>query len=94
MKCDCCGRKKKLFESYVAIKYEDSRINLCAFCNDLAYKIRDDANNNEKELFEKHLEEWENRSKKKSDKFTKWQVEFIKKQESVFNRMKMAQDKE
>ena len=39
MVCDCCGRKKKLFESFAAVKHKQTQMNFCADCNDLAYKV-------------------------------------------------------
>lgn len=83
MICDCCGKKKKRFESYAELRYQDSILNLCVDCNDLAYKVRDDAHDNNKVLFEKHLTEWEKRAKKKSKLFAKWQVDYIEKQKQV-----------
>ena len=44
MVCDCCRRKKKLFESFAAIQTKNGQLNFCVECNDLAYKVRDDAN--------------------------------------------------
>ena len=35
MVCDCCGRKKKLFESFAAVKYKQTQMNFCVDCNDL-----------------------------------------------------------
>lgn len=76
MVCDCCGRKKKLFESFAAVQYEKVQIYFCAACNDLAYKVRDDANDRNKVEYEKHLKEWEMRAKKPSDLFLEWQKDF------------------
>lgn len=33
-------------------------MNFCADCNDLAYKIRDDVNEQNGDSYEKHLKEW------------------------------------
>ena len=49
----------------------------CADCNDLAYKIRDDADDNNKEGYSKHLKEWKERAKKPSHLFCTWQKEFL-----------------
>ncbi len=84
MICDCCGRKKKLFESFAAVQHKQSRINFCVDCNDLAYKVRDDANEHNKEEYEKHLKEWEKRAKKPSGLFLEWQKEFLVPLEKAF----------
>lgn len=78
MVCDCCGRKKKLFESFAAVKTEKGQLNFCVECNDIAYKIRDDANEHDKEKFDQHVKEWEKRAKKPSKLFTEWKKEFMK----------------
>ena len=66
MVCDCCGKKRKLFESFA-----------CAVCNDFAYRVRDDANGHNKEEYEKHIKDWKKRAKKPSDLFLSWQQEFL-----------------
>ena len=55
MVCDCCGRRKKIFESFAAVKHGQTQMNFCVECNDLAYKIRDDANEQNIDSYEKHL---------------------------------------
>lgn len=77
MVCDCCGRKKKLFESFAAVKYKQTQMNFCVDCNDLAYKVRDDVNEQNNDNYEKHLKEWQQRAKKPSDIFLAWQQEFL-----------------
>lgn len=44
MKCDCCGRKKKLLEAFASVDNGDKKLTLCVDCNDLLYKLRDAAN--------------------------------------------------
>lgn len=39
------------------------QMNFCADCNDLAYKIRDDVNEQNGDSYEKHLKEWEKEQK-------------------------------
>lgn len=95
MVCDCCGKKKKLFESFAAIKIDSGNLNLCVECNDLAYKIRDDANEKNKELFDKHLQEWNKRAEKALKRFEEWKKGFVKKQESMFeDKKKLEPDSE
>lgn len=77
MVCDCCGRKKKLFESFAVIMTDEGKINLCVGCNDLAYKIRDDANDGNKEYFIEHLKQLEERGKKARPIFMDWKKKFI-----------------
>lgn len=38
MKCDCCGRKKKLMESFEDVGRGG---NICKECSDLLYRIHD-----------------------------------------------------
>lgn len=84
MVCDCCGRKRKLLESFAAVQYKQTQMNFCADCNDLAYKVRDDANDHNKDEYEKHIKEWEKQAKKPSDLFLAWQKEFIAPLEKTF----------
>ena len=84
MVCDCCGRKKKLFEPFAAVKHKQTQMNFCADCNDLAYKVRDDANEQNRDNYEKHLKEWKKRAKKPSETFLLWQQEFLTQLEKSF----------
>lgn len=77
MICDCCGRKKKLFESFAAVQYKKVQLHFCADCNDLAYKVRDDANDQNKEGYDKHINEWKRCAKKPSNLFLEWQQEYL-----------------
>ena len=77
MVCDCCGKKRKLFESFAAVKYKQAQLNSCVDCNDLAYKVRDDANEQNNDSYEKHLKEWKKRAKEPSELFLAWQQEFL-----------------
>jgi len=94
MVCDCCGRKKKLFESYAAIAIKQGKLNLCVECNDLAYKVRDDANELNKNGFEKHMKEWKRRAKKPSESFIEWQKKFVAPLEAKFQEDKNTAKKE
>lgn len=77
MICDCCGKKKKLFGSFAAVKTKNGQFNLCVDCNDLAYKVRDDANEMNKDAYNLHLEQWKKRAKKPSKSFVEWQEIFL-----------------
>ena len=77
MVCDCCGRRKKIFESFAAVKLGQTQMNFCVDCNDLAYKIRDDANEQNSDSYEKHLKEWKKRAKKPTETFLEWQQVFL-----------------
>lgn len=77
MVCDCCGRKKKLFESFAAVQTKTGLLNFCVDCNDLAYKVRDDANEMNKAAYCLHLELWKKRAKKPSKSFNEWQETFL-----------------
>lgn len=77
MVCDCCGRKKKMFESFAVIQFEKEQMHFCVDCNDLAYKVRDDANDKNKEEYNRHVREWKVCAKKPSKVFLVWQQEFL-----------------
>lgn len=77
MVCDCCGRKKKLFGSFAAVKTKDGQLNFCVDCNDIAYKVRDDANEMNKDAYILHLEQWKQHAKKPSKQFVVWKEAFI-----------------
>lgn len=77
MVCDCCLKKKKLFESFAAVQTDQGIMNLCVDCNDLAYKIRDDANEKRREEYDKHIIELEKRAKKPKDIFVNWKSSFL-----------------
>lgn len=70
-------KKRKLFESFAAVKYKQAQLNFCVDCNDLAYKVRDDANEQNNDSYEKHLKEWKKRAKEPSELFLAWQQEFL-----------------
>lgn len=77
MVCDCCGRKKRAFESFAAVQYKQDQMNFCADCNDLAYKVRDDAHSHNDDEYEKHIKAWEKKAKKPSALFLAWQHDFL-----------------
>ncbi|WP_286152845.1 hypothetical protein [Sporofaciens musculi] len=77
MVCDCCGRKKKLFESFATVQTKTGQLHFCVDCNDLAYKVRDDANEMNKDSYNLHLAQWGKRAKKPSKSFIEWQEAFI-----------------
>lgn len=84
MVCDCCGRKRKLLESFAAVQYKKVQLNFCVDCNNLAYKVKDDVNDHNKDEYEKHIKEWKKRAKKPSDLFLAWQQEFLVSLEKTF----------
>lgn len=61
MKCSCCGRKKKLLESFENIGKGGS---VCVDCSDILYRIHD-------AVTEKNLEEYQSRKKSIEDYFQK-----------------------
>lgn len=80
MKCDCCGRKKKLFESFAEVKDGKTVLHLCVVCNDLFYKLRDAAAEDDRPAFDNAMAEL-NKKMKKGDKALKaWATSFIDKQ--------------
>ena len=77
MVCDCCARKKKLFESFAAVQTKNGQLNFCVECNDLAYKVRDDADAMNKDAYILHLDQWKKRAKKPTERFIAWQKTFL-----------------
>ena len=51
MVCDCCGRRKKFFESFASVKNGEDQMSFCVNCNDIAYKVRDAANENDENQY-------------------------------------------
>ena len=88
MKCDCCGKKKRLFESFAAVQAKSEQLNLCVECNDMAYKVRDDINDQNEEKYKLHLEQWKKRTMSPSKKFVEWQETFLTALEQKLNQSK------
>ena len=77
MNCDCCGKRKGILESFALLQKDKEPINLCVKCNDLAYKVRDAANEGNKDDFERYLNQWKEREKKPTEVFLKWKKKFV-----------------
>lgn len=76
MNCSCCGRRKKLFESFETITHD---INVCVECSTLLYKLRDCKNEKNEKESDKCLKLIKKRmSNKSSKKFEEWFKEFSK----------------
>lgn len=73
MKCACCGRKKKLLESFEKI---DTDINICVDCSKLLYKYQDAVRENDQETEEELLNQIGR--KKRSKEFDIWLENFQK----------------
>ena len=84
MVCDCCLKRKKFFESFAEVQTDSGIMHLCVDCNDLAYKIRDDANEGDKEKYNKHRKELEKRGKKARIIFVEWKKQFTSGLEKKF----------
>ena len=87
MKCDCCGRKKKLLEAFASVDNGDKKLTLCVDCNDLLYKLRDAANEgaaNEFQSIQQSLT-WRMEGKASED-FQAWSEIFIAKQHAKIAR--------
>lgn len=91
MKCDCCNKRKKIFESFSLIPTKEGKLNLCVNCTNLIYKIRDDAKECNREDFEKHLINLKSREKNPSKAYLNWKQEYIN---SLQNDMNDQQKKE
>lgn len=82
MKCDCCSKKRKIFQSYGVVKVGDGEINLCPACLDLAYKIRDAVNDKKLAKFQEYVVELDKRCKKSSTAFVTWKTEYLSQMEN------------
>lgn len=81
LKCDCCGRKKKLLEAFASVDNGDKKLTLCADCNDLLYKLRDAANEGTANEFQGIQQSLTSRMEgKASEDFQAWSEKFITKQ--------------
>lgn len=52
MKCDCCGRKKKIMESFENVGEGG---NICKDCSDLLYRIHDAFSEKNKDDYVKNV---------------------------------------
>ena len=77
MVCDCCGKKRRLFESFAEVKYRQELLYFCVECNDLAYKVREAANEHNKIVFDNNMNKWNTRANKASKMFFACQQEFL-----------------
>lgn len=85
MKCDCCGRKKKLLESFVEVKVSKTALHLCVDCNDLFYKLRDAASKDNRQEFDSVMTELNKKMKKSSAALKDWAASFTDKQKAKLN---------
>lgn len=81
MVCECCGRRKRLFESFAKIKSGEFEINLCVECNDLMYKIRDAYESDDEISAKTYIAHIDKHRQKSSKAFKKWKSAFLKKYE-------------
>ncbi len=75
MVCDCCGRKKKLFDMFYSVGGQG--VHLCSDCYTVLERMQSDANGGEHELYELHLEQWKRRAKAPSPAFLAWQQTYL-----------------
>lgn len=70
MKCDCCGRKKKIMESFENLGKGG---NVCKECSDLLYRIHDAVVEKNKEDYANYSEQVRKDFEKTSNKeFEQW----------------------
>ena len=72
MKCDCCGKRKCLFETYEDINYQNTTLNICVKCSTLVYKIRDAIKENQLDKKNALVAELNKRMCKESSAFNNW----------------------
>lgn len=81
MKCDCCGREKKLLEAFASVDNGEKKLTLCVDCNDFLYKLRDAADEGMTGEFEDIRQSLTMRMEgKASEAFQVWSGKFIAKQ--------------
>ena len=80
MKCDCCGKRKRLFESYEELSFEKSKMHLCVGCSKELYKMRDFYNDNNVKEYTICKGKVDKKSQKCTPVFSKWYNGFIQKQ--------------
>ncbi len=71
MKCACCGKKKKLLESFEELEKD---INICVECSKILYKYQDAVKEKNEEDSKKLLDEIKGKKSEKS--FIKWFSKF------------------
>lgn len=71
MICSCCGRKKKIFESFENI---GDGGDICVDCSDIMYRIHDAYEEKDKKEYESRVNSIYEyiELKKASEKFSKW----------------------
>lgn len=73
MVCDCCGKKKKLFDMFYSVGSDGGKINFCGDCWDVVERLESDAASGEKELYEMHLFQLRKKAKNPTPEFLSWQ---------------------
>lgn len=71
MKCACCGKKKKLLESFEELEKD---INICVECSKILYKYQDAVKEKNAEEADKLLGEIKGKKSEKS--FVEWFSKF------------------
>ena len=71
MKCSCCGKKKKLLESFEELEKD---INICVDCSKVLYKYQDAIKEKNAEEADKLLDEIKGKKSEKS--FVEWFCNF------------------
>ena len=71
MKCACCGKKKKLLESFEELEKD---INICVECSKILYKYQDAVKEKNAEEADKLLDEIKGKKSEKS--FVEWFSKF------------------
>ena len=77
MVCECCGKKKKLFDMFYNVSESGEKVNVCSDCHDIVDRIWHDGIGGEKELYAIHREQLTRRAEASSDNFRLWQQNFL-----------------
>lgn len=78
MRCYCCSVKKKLLESFAALKTDNGEVYLCSDCYSLLYNIRDSFNNKNAKRNRKYIKELQERKSTPQEDYKKWEDDFLK----------------
>lgn len=73
MKCACCGKTKRFYESYAPL---DANMNVCIKCDTILCRIKDAFKDNQIEQFNENVNII--KSKIKNEEFAKWFENYLK----------------
>ena len=73
MNCSCCGKKRRLFESFTRVEDGNYRFDICGRCGDILYAIKGAKAEGATSVFSELTAQIESRMKKgSSSDFSQW----------------------